>query len=273
MPDAADNPNMGAGVIFPVKGGKYLLQENEKEPGMPEDKVGTLRPAGGHKSKRDADLRETIVRELGEEFGLKPDFIESRLTLLGYIRDGDFKDCAMFELKDHGLTAKRYSASNSKYETVKLVEASLNDKRYVGKKPGDLRDPKKGEAGYEGVDKKASAGKAYKILKDVGFSGMVNRMRRMEPYRDVFKRINRRPNNSSAYWKARDKLSNHLKANGYDEKTRDFVVDAHTGVPVHRNLMREAIQASAPLSSKTTKKPPSQLGFDIDPPRNNYDWD
>lgn len=272
MPGSKDNPNIGAGVLFPTGGGKYLLQENEKEPGMPEDKVGTLRPAGGGKSKRDADLRKTIVRELGEEFGLQPDFITPRLKLLGYIPRGDYKDCAMFELRDHGLTAKRYSASNSKHETVKLVEAMLTDKRYVGLKPEELRDPKKGETGYDGVNKKASAGKAYKILKDVGFSGMVNRMRRMGPYQDTFKQVNR-SGSASDYWEFRDTISRALKANGYDEKTRDFVVDAVTGIPVHRNLMREAIQASTPLSNKTVKNPPPQLGFDINPPRNNYDWE
>ena len=149
--------NLGAGVLIHVKGDKYLLEENTPEPGTPDDVVGKLRPAGGGYSKRDNDLHDTIVREIGEEFGLDKEFVEPKLTLLGYQASGPYKDCAIFSLKDSGLSAKTYSATNSKYEEVKLVESTLSDPNYIGPQIDDLREPKKGEYGYkEPVHKKAS---------------------------------------------------------------------------------------------------------------------
>jgi len=101
--------------------------------------VGKLRPAGGGKSKRDRDLRDTILREIKEEFGIPEKVTAKKIKLLGYINDGEFKDCAVFEMQGHGLTPGKYQASNSKNEFVNLVESTLDDPLYIGPKPAELR--------------------------------------------------------------------------------------------------------------------------------------
>ena len=138
----------GAGVIFRNPDGTVLLEENRPDKGMPEEAVGKLRPAGGGKSKSDKNLKETIIREIGEEFGLDADFVKDRIRLLGYINKGTFSDCAMFEMVDHGLKPGMYQASNSPTEKIKLVESTLDDPRYVGEQPDKLR--KYSLRGYHG---------------------------------------------------------------------------------------------------------------------------
>lgn len=128
---------LGAGVLFKQEDGSYLLQYETDGPVK-----GKLRPAGGGKDETDINLRATIVRELGEEFGLEPEFIEPRLTLLGFIREGKFSDCALYEMVDHGLKPATYQASNDPDEKVTLVEADLGDDRYIGVLPGELRQPR-----------------------------------------------------------------------------------------------------------------------------------
>lgn len=129
----------GAGVLFKQPNGKYLLQEELPDKWTPEEKVGKLRPAGGNKSKSDANLKETIVREIEEEFGLDPEKTKDKIRLLGYIRNGEFAGSALFEMVDHGLKPGIYQATNSKHEKIKLVEADLDDPRYIGVKPEQLR--------------------------------------------------------------------------------------------------------------------------------------
>ncbi len=138
---------MGAGVLFKLPNGKYLLEENTDDGTMPADMIGKLRPAGGGRSKRDRNLRDTILREMKEEFALDPGESKEKIDLLGYIPAGKFKGCALFEMVAHGLKPGVYQASNSKTETVKLVEADLDDPRYVGTPIKDLvmhaKEPKK----------------------------------------------------------------------------------------------------------------------------------
>ena len=129
----------GAGVLFKQPDGSYLLEENYDDGKIDKDLVGKLRPAGGGKSKRDANLRQTILREMEEEFGLDPEESAEKIKLLGYIKTGPYENCAVFEMEDHGLKPGTYHASNSKTEKVKLVEAKLDDPRYIGAKPKELR--------------------------------------------------------------------------------------------------------------------------------------
>lgn len=130
---------MGSGILFLCDGGKVLFEKNHPEKGQ--DNVGKLRPAGGGESKKDNNLRETIIREVYEEFGLDPEYVDRRLLLLGFQKDGDYKDCAMFALSDHGLTEGQYEATNAKDEYVDLVEATMDDADYIGPQLDDLREP------------------------------------------------------------------------------------------------------------------------------------
>jgi len=139
----------GAGVLFRNPDGTYLLEENQPEKGPPDEYVGKLRPAGGGKSKSDKNLRETIIREIGEEFGLSEDFVKDRIKLIGYINHGKFEDCAMFEMVDHGLKPGVYQATNSPTEKIKLVKSTLEDPLYVGAHPKKLR--KYSLRGYRGM--------------------------------------------------------------------------------------------------------------------------
>jgi len=127
---------LGAGVLFRNEDDTVLLQLNTDGPAK-----GKLRPAGGGKDDGDETLRHTIIRELGEEFGLEPAFCDERLRLLGFIKDGEYKDCALFEMTDHGLSPAKFQASNDPDEKVTLVMSDLDHPLYVGPQPGDLREP------------------------------------------------------------------------------------------------------------------------------------
>lgn len=124
----------GAVVLLPTAEGKYLLEKN------PEDhewNPGKLRPPGGGQESGE-DLKQTIVREIHEEFGIPPTAVESKIKLLGYEYRDRFKGSAVFELADHGLEPGTYQASNDPKELVTLVEADLDDPDYVGPKPEKL---------------------------------------------------------------------------------------------------------------------------------------
>lgn len=131
----------GAGVLFKMPSGKYLLQENQAEDVDDDEKdsVGKLRPAGGGKQVSDRNLKATILREMEEEFGIPQDIAGPKVALLGYITQGKYRNCAVFEYYDHGLKPGWYQAANSKNERIKLVEADLDDARYVGPKLTSLR--------------------------------------------------------------------------------------------------------------------------------------
>ena len=131
----------GAGVLFRQPNGKYLLQENQSDDVGPDDQeaTGKLRPAGGGKHPGDHSLRATILREMEEEFGIPKEIAGPKVALLGYITKGKYQDCAVFEYFDHGLKPGWYQASNSKNERIKLVEADLDDPRYIGPKLTSLR--------------------------------------------------------------------------------------------------------------------------------------
>ena len=67
-------------------------------------------------------MRATILREVQEEFGITPEDTVGKLTLLGYNTvKGAYRDCAVFQMEDHGLKPGTYRASNSTDEVVKLV--------------------------------------------------------------------------------------------------------------------------------------------------------
>lgn len=131
----------GAGVLLKQPNGQYLLEENYDDGEIAPSLVGKLRPVGGGASVRDKTLRHTIIREIKEELGLEPEFVDSRLKLLGYMTRGKYKDCAVFEMEDHGLSPGTYSASNAKDEFVTLVERSLQDENYIGWQKESLRKP------------------------------------------------------------------------------------------------------------------------------------
>ena len=123
---------LGAIVLLPTTAGKYLLQVCDADD---ESTEGKTRPPGGHKSKSDKNLRQTIVREIQEEFGLAKADINADLKFLGMEYRPDFRNNAVFELKNHGLKPGLYQASNSPDEKIKLVEGSINSSRYVGPDP------------------------------------------------------------------------------------------------------------------------------------------
>jgi hypothetical protein len=54
------------------------------------------------------------------------------LKYLGKDDRAEFKGTAVFELKDHGLEAGTYQASNDPEEIVVLEEAELDDPDYNG---------------------------------------------------------------------------------------------------------------------------------------------
>lgn len=128
----------GAVCMLPLGDGQYLLERNDEE----SDEPGKLRPPGGGAEKSDKDLEATIIRELGEEFGLSEETIRDKVKLLGYETREKHRGAAVFELKDHGLKAGLYQASNDPDERVLLEEGSLDDPDYVGPVLENLsRDP------------------------------------------------------------------------------------------------------------------------------------
>lgn len=120
----------GSCVLFWLGKGYYLLEENTEEPD-----IGKLRPAGGGRNPEDSDLRETILREIEEEFGISPNLVRPFLRLVGYQKAGKYKDSAVFVMWAHGLRPGLYHASNDPKEKVKLVKARLDDPRYIGPIP------------------------------------------------------------------------------------------------------------------------------------------
>jgi DNA-directed RNA polymerase beta subunit len=131
----------GACCIYWLGRGYYLLEENTYGP----DK-GKLRPAGGGKEPGDKNLRETILREIKEEFNIDPEYIKPYLRFLGLQKDGEYKDSAVFLCFRHGLVPGIYQASNDKSEKIKLVKAKLSDPRYIGPNPKtDLYIPEEPE--------------------------------------------------------------------------------------------------------------------------------
>jgi ADP-ribose pyrophosphatase YjhB (NUDIX family) len=115
---------LGAAVMLPMPGGKYLMQYN--------DPAGKYRPPGGGTQKSDKTLTDTIVRELGEEFDLDPTEIKQKLKFLGYEYRKPWFGSAIYELRDHGLKPGWYQASNSKTEKIELRECKLSDPDYIG---------------------------------------------------------------------------------------------------------------------------------------------
>lgn len=153
----------GAGILFKQPNGKYLLQENQLTDVDDKSEAGKLRPAGGGKSKSDANLKATILREINEEFGLSNNDTKDKVSLLGYITaKGAYRDCAVFQMEDHGLKPGWYQASNSAKEKIKLVEADLDDPRYIGPKMTQLR--RYALRGYRGRGKVASEIQEHRYL-------------------------------------------------------------------------------------------------------------
>jgi 8-oxo-dGTP pyrophosphatase MutT (NUDIX family) len=162
----------GAGVLFKQPNGKYLLQENQPTDVDDATDAGKLRPAGGGKHKGDANLRATILREMNEEFGITPEEAKPNLALLGYNTvKNRFRDCAIFVMEDHGLKPGWYQASNSAKEKIKLVEADLDDPKYIGPKLSQLR--RYSLRGYRGrgSSKEASVEPAGRFLTDYELQG------------------------------------------------------------------------------------------------------
>ncbi len=118
----------GAIVFLPLAAGKYLLQRNGEDSKYP----GKLRPPGGGTERGDGNAKDTILRELNEEFGLVEDEIKEKLKYLGKDNRPEFKGTDVFELRDHGLEAGTYQASNDPEEVVVLEEAELDDPDYNG---------------------------------------------------------------------------------------------------------------------------------------------
>lgn len=162
----------GAGILFKQPNGKYLLQENQATDDGDQDTAGKLRPAGGGKMKSDNNLRATILREVYEEFGIPQDEASEKLTLLGYITiKGPYRDCALFQMEDHGLKPGWYQASNSAKEKIKLVEADLDDPRYIGPKMTQLR--RYALRGYRGRGIKTAAEETSRMMTEFEAEGYV----------------------------------------------------------------------------------------------------
>jgi hypothetical protein len=151
---------LGAIVLLPTSDDKYLLQVADADD---ESEEGKLRPPGGCKDTKDKNLTETIVREMGEEFALTRSQVAKKIRFLGYEYRDEFKGNAVFEFKNHGLKPGVYQASNDPDEKVRLVEAKLTSKRYVGPDPDKLLDAPDEDgiksARYWSSDELAEAGK------------------------------------------------------------------------------------------------------------------
>ena len=119
---------LGAIVFLPTSDGQFLFQEETKG----------LRPPGGGKETKDKTLTQTIIREIGEEFGIPAEKVKKKVRFLGYEYRKPFFGNAVFELRGHGLKPGLYQASNSPDEKVKLVKAPLDDPRYIGPQPEKL---------------------------------------------------------------------------------------------------------------------------------------
>lgn len=126
---------LGAIVFLPTREGKYLMQVADADD---ESAQGKLRPPGGGKDTKDKNLTETIVREIHEEFGIPKATVRKKVKFLGYEYRDEFWGNAVFEMRGHGLHPGVYQASNDPDEKVRLVEAKLDSKKYVGPDPSRL---------------------------------------------------------------------------------------------------------------------------------------
>lgn len=136
---------LGALVMLPTGNGKFLMQRNGPDDFNP----GKLRPPGGHHEPEDETLEHTIVREIEEEFGLKPEEVRDKVVFLGREYRKPLWSNAIFELRDHGLKPGVYQASNSPDEKIELVECSLDDPAYVGPMPWKLLSEAAHQKGLE----------------------------------------------------------------------------------------------------------------------------
>lgn len=160
---------LGAIVFLPTKGDKYLMQVADADD---ESDEGKLRPPGGGKDTRDKNLTETIVREISEEFAIPKEKVRKKIKFLGYEYRDEFWGNAVFEMTDHGLSPGVYQASNDPEEKVRLVEASLDSKKYVGPDPTrliteeakDYADRLEKAARYFTFDELNEAGKNVKLI-------------------------------------------------------------------------------------------------------------
>ena len=118
----------GAVVMLPVGEDTYLLERNSADS---KHNPGKLRPPGGGQEKNE-NLKETIVREIGEEFGIPEEDVEPKIELLGLDYREPFKGSGVFYLDDHGLEAGVYQASNDPEEKITLEVARLDDPDYCG---------------------------------------------------------------------------------------------------------------------------------------------
>lgn len=127
---------LGAVVFLPTdKPGRYLMQVADPDD---ESIAGKYRPPGGGKDTKDKNLTETIIREIHEEFAIPKSKVREKVRFLGYEYRDQFWGNAVFEMRDHGLKPGVYQASNDPDEKVKLVEAGLDSKKYVGPDPSKL---------------------------------------------------------------------------------------------------------------------------------------
>lgn len=126
---------LGAVVFLPTTKGKYLMQVADPDD---ESIAGKYRPPGGGKDTKDKNLTETIIREIHEEFAIPKAEVRKKVRFLGYEYRDQFWGNAVFEMRDHGLHPGVYQASNDPDEKVKLVEAGLDSKKYVGPDPSKL---------------------------------------------------------------------------------------------------------------------------------------
>lgn len=154
---------LGAIVFLPTEKGKYLMQVADPDD---ESEAGKLRPPGGGKDTKDKNLTETVIREIHEEFAIPKSQIRKKVKFLGYEYRDEFWGNAVFEMRDHGLHPGVYQASNDPEEKVRLVEASLDSKKYVGPDPSMLitEEAKK----YGEKMEKAARYMTYDDLKEYG---------------------------------------------------------------------------------------------------------
>lgn len=126
-------------VLLPVANNKYLLQK-AKVPGKFRTPGGGVEPT--------ETLTQAAIRELNEEFGLDPKFTTKHLKYLGGdTRPQHAKTEHYFILPKHGLSARRYQASNDPREKIDLAAMPAKGEHYFGPdidilikhKPHDMR--------------------------------------------------------------------------------------------------------------------------------------
>lgn len=154
---------LGAIVFLPTEKGKYLMQVADADD---ESDEGKLRPPGGGKDTKDKNLTETVIREIHEEFAIPKSTVRKKVKFLGYEYRDEFWGNAVFEMRDHGLRPGVYQASNDPEEKVRLVESTLDSKKYVGPDPEKLLSEEAKEVAEE--QEKAARYITYDELKEYG---------------------------------------------------------------------------------------------------------